>query len=84
MSAAQNPTDPAAAASAGADAAPGATPAAAAPLARDDAVRRLEQRVAELERHLAEHGRAPGDAEPRRSEAVAKIAGRVAQGGPGG
>jgi hypothetical protein len=44
----------------GADAAPGAAPAAAAPVARDDEVRRLEQRVAELERSLAEQDRRRG------------------------
>jgi hypothetical protein len=38
---------------AGTDVTAGASPAAAAPDARDDEVRRLEQRVAELERRLA-------------------------------
>ncbi len=45
---------------AGTDAAPGPTPAAAAPVAGDDAIRRLEQRVAELERSLAEQNRHRG------------------------
>lgn len=43
--------------SAGSDAAARAAPVAAAPVARDDEVRRLEQRVAELERHLADQER---------------------------
>jgi|ERR1700761_8933984 hypothetical protein len=43
-----------------ADAAPGPTPAAPSPVARDDAIRRLEQRVAELERSLAEQDRRRG------------------------
>ncbi|WP_459695023.1 hypothetical protein [Acidisoma sp. C75] len=62
---------------AGADAAPGPAPAAAASEPRDDEVRRLERRVAELERRLAgrdgpaaeaERRRAPpgGDRRPRR------------------
>jgi hypothetical protein len=42
---------------AGTDAAPGAAPAATAPDSRNDEVRRLEQRVAELERRLGQrHG----------------------------
>ncbi len=44
--------------SAGTDAAPRAAPSAAAPVARDDEVSRLAQRVAELERHLATWERA--------------------------
>jgi hypothetical protein len=45
----------------GSDAAPRAAPVAAAPVARDDEVRRLEQRVAELERHMAARNRADQD-----------------------
>ncbi len=45
----------AAASSTGADAPPRPSPAAAAPDARGDAIRRLEQRVAELERRLDGH-----------------------------
>ena len=44
----------------GADAAPGSAPLAAAPVARDDEIRRLEHRVAELERSLAEQDRRRG------------------------
>jgi hypothetical protein len=43
-----------------ADAAPRPAPAAAASVARDDEIRRLEQRVAELERSLAEQDRRRG------------------------
>ena len=54
----------------GADAPSRPAPAAAAPVARDDEVRSLEQRVAELERHLAEQDRRRGaagaDRRPRR------------------
>jgi hypothetical protein len=57
--------------SSGPDAAPRTAPAAAAPVARDDEVRRLEQRVAELERHLADQDRRRGAAgenrRPRRA-----------------
>jgi hypothetical protein len=44
----------------GADAAPGPAPVAAAPVAGDDEIRRLEQRVAELERTLADQDRRRG------------------------
>ena len=46
----------------GADAPPRPAPAAAPPVARDDEIRRLEQRVAELERSLAEQDRRRGTA----------------------
>jgi hypothetical protein len=64
-------TKPAPAESPGPDAAPRPAPAAAAPVARDDEIRRLEQRVAELERHLADQDRRRGAAgdnrRPRRA-----------------
>jgi len=53
---------------AGSDAAAGTAPATAAPEPRDDEVRRLEQRVAELERRLA--GR-DGTGEPGRTRGAA-------------
>jgi hypothetical protein len=52
----------------GADAAPRPAPPAAAPVARDDEIRRLEQRVAELERSLAEQDRRRRDAGEHRRQ----------------
>lgn len=53
----------------GADAAAGTASAAPASDPRDDEVRRLEQRVAELERHLAGRDGPGGEAERRRGPA---------------
>ncbi|HTH99979.1 MAG TPA: hypothetical protein VL752_03445 [Acidisoma sp.] len=54
---------------AGADAAAGTASAAPASDPRDDEVRRLEQRVAELERHLAGRDGPGGETERRRGSA---------------
>ena len=70
--------------SAGADAAPGAAPPTAASRSRDDEVRRLEQRVAELERRLGERdGTDAGRADAGPAADVTRIDGRRSRGPAG-